>query len=260
VVDFSRYQHIQVERRGAVLVLTLNRPDRLNALNRELHTELSTIFRDANRDEESMVVVLTGAGRGFCAGGDIKAARETPGKSNVHRRPYEVYGESREVVMSMLELEKPLIAMVNGPAAGAGATFALLCDIVVASDRATIGDRHVNAGLVAGDGGAAIWPLLIGVNRAKELLMTGRMVGGEDLLRLGLVNHLVPHEELEARTMAIAEELAALPPYAVRATKMTVNRLLRRQAEDTLDIGLAWEHLSIGGEDRARLADEFGRG
>ena len=141
------------------------------------------------------------------------------------------------------------MAAVNGPAIGLGATLALMCDIVVASPRARIGDRHVNIGLVAGDGGALIWPLLVGINKAKELLMLGDLVEGEDLERLGIVNHLVPEDELEARSMELAQRLAAMPPYAVKATKLTVNTLMRDKLSSVFDLGLAYEHYS------AKMAD-----
>ena len=149
-----------------------------------------------------------------------------------------------EIVRALLDLEKPIVAAVRGPAIGLGATLALLCDVVVASETARIGDRHVNIGLVAGAGGALIWPLLVGLNKAKELLMLGDLVEGEDLERLGVVNHLVPDDELEARSMELAQRLAAMPPYAVKATKVTANVLLRDQLSNVLDLGLAFEHYS----------------
>ncbi len=251
MTDFSRYEHIQIDRRGAVLVLTLNRPERLNAVNGRLHAEFATIFRDANDDDESRVVLLTGAGRAFCSGGDVKGMSESDSGSNVlvRRDPAQVRGEAQEIVHSMLDLQKPLLAMVNGAAVGLGATIALLCDVVVASDRARIGDRHVNVGLVAGDGGAVIWPLLMGINKAKELLMTGELIMGDDLLRLGIVNHLVPHDDLETFTMDLANRLAGMAPFAVRATKVTINKLLKQRVEAVLDAGLAWERLSMSTED-----------
>ena len=257
MTDLSTYEHILVNRTGRILTLTLNRPDRLNALHGPLHTELSTIFRDVNRDPDSDVVILTGAGRGFCAGGDVKGMATSESGSNVKRSRAEVRGEAQEIVHSILDLEKPLIASVNGVAVGLGATVALLCDIVIASDRARIGDRHVNVGLVAGDGGAVIFPLLVGINKAKELLMTGDLIEGEELLRLGMVNHLVPHDELPSFTMAMAERLAGMAPYACRATKMVLNKILKQRAELVLDAGLAWERLGAPMHDHHEAAQAF---
>jgi enoyl-CoA hydratase len=254
---FPEYQHILSAREGDVLVLTLNRPDRLNAVHGGLHTELSRIFRQANLDVESRAIVITGAGRAFCAGGDVQGMAASEQGSNLVRRFAEVRGEAQEIVLGMLDCEKPIISMVNGAAVGLGATVALLADVVVASDRARIGDRHVNVGLVAGDGGAVIWPLIVGVNRAKELLMTGDLIEGEALLRLGIVNHLVPHDELEKFTMALAHRLAAQPPYAMKATKATINKLIKQNAELVLDQGLAYEWLSMRMEDHHEAATAF---
>jgi enoyl-CoA hydratase len=157
----------------------------------------------------------------------------------------------------MLWIEKPIVAAVNGPAVGLGATVALLCDVVVMAKEAKIGDRHVNVGLVAGDGGAAIWPLLVGVNRAKELLMTGHLLTGDEASQIGLVNRVVPLVDLDKTVSEIAEELAELPPYAVRGTKVSVNRILRAQVEKVLDVSLALEELSMLSEEHKRACMAF---
>ena len=157
--------------------------------------------------------------------------------------------EGKRIVLSILEARQPVIARINGAAVGLGATVALACDVTFAAEGALIGDPHVSVGLVAGDGGALIWPLLVGLNKAKELLMLGDLVEGDDLERLGVVNHLVPDDELEARSLELAQRLAALPPYAVKATKITVNTLLRDKLSAVLDLGLAYEHYS------AKMAD-----
>ena len=251
------YEHILVSRDGDVLILTLNRPERLNAVNGRLHTELARVFRDANADQESRAVLLTGAGRGFCAGGDVQGMSQSESGSNLARSFAEVRGEAQEIVHSILDLEKPLVGMINGAAVGLGATIALLCDVVVASERTRIGDRHVNVGLVAGDGGAVIWPMLVGINRAKELLMLGDLIEGEDLVRLGLVNHLVAHEELERFSLDLAHRLAGMAPYAAKATKVTLNKLLKQQAETVLDVGLAFEGISMRSSDHHEAASAW---
>ena len=221
--DFDRYEFIEVTRDENVLVLTLNRPDRLNAVHGPLHTELSTIFRDANDDQESRAVLLTGAGRAFCAGGDVQGMSEAGAGSISNEKFAEVRGEAAQIVHSILDLEKPLVCKVNGAAVGLGATIALLADVVIASDRAKIGDRHVNVGLVAGDGGALIWPLLVGINKAKELLMTGDLIEGDELRQLGIANHVIPHDELDDFSMALTKRLAGMAPYACRASKVAIN-------------------------------------
>lgn len=252
--DFSRYEFIEVTREDDLLILTLNRPERLNAVHGPLHSELSQIFRDANKDDESKAVVLTGAGRAFCAGGDVQAMSEAGADSISQERYAEVRGEASEIVYSILDLEKPLVCLVNGAAVGLGATIALLCDVVVASDRARIGDRHVNVGLVAGDGGALIWPFLVGVNKAKELLMTGDLIEGEELARLGIANHVVPADELEAFGKGLAKRLGAMSPYACRASKMAINKIIKQRAELVVDIGLSWEWLSMQKADHREAA------
>ena len=239
-MDLSTYEHIEFRREGHVLVMTLNRPERLNAVHKPLRRELIRAFLELDEDE-SRAVVITGAGRAFCAGGDVQRM-DAQGGSNPRARIAQV--RTGEIVRAQLDVEKPIVAAVRGPAIGLGASLALLCDVVVASETARIGDRHVNIGLVAGDGGVLIWPLLVGLNKAKELLMLGDLVEGEDLERLGVVNHLVPDDELEARSMELAQRLAAMPPYAVKATKLTANVLLRDQLSNVLDLGLAFEHYS----------------
>jgi enoyl-CoA hydratase len=252
--DFSAYEHIEVTREGDLLVLTLNRPERLNAVHGPMHNELSRIFRDAHRDEESKAVVLTGAGRAFCAGGDVQNMNEAGAGSITEERYAEVRGEAAEILHSILDLEKPLISLVNGAAVGLGATIALMCDVVVASDRAKIGDKHVNVGLVAGDGGALIWPFLVGVNKAKELLMTGDLIEGEELARLGIANHVVPADELDTFGKDLARRLAGMAPYACRASKVAINKIIKQRAELVVDIGLSLEWLSMQKADHREAA------
>lgn len=255
MADYSEFEFITAEHQGKILVLTLNRPERLNAVNSRMHYELSKIFRVVNDDNDAWAVVITGAGRGFCAGGDVQDMSEAgAGSIGAHTRFAEVRGEPASIVESILDCEKPIVAAVNGAAVGLGATIALLCDVVVCSDRAKIGDRHVNVGLVAGDGGAVIWPLLVGPNKAKELMMTGDLMTGDDLLRLGIANHVVPPEEVMEKAMERANALAALPPYALRATKNLINKMLKQQAELVLDIGLSWEWLSMSKSDHQEAA------
>jgi enoyl-CoA hydratase len=255
-VDFESYQHIRFERRGRVLLMILNRPEKLNAVNGAMHSELVSAFHDVDRDEESHVVVLTGAGRAFCAGGDVSAMNNPKG-SDIKRGEFTVHDEVRRLVDTILWVEKPVIAMVRGAASGLGATLALFCDIVIAAEDARFNDRHVNVGLVAGDGGAAIWPALVGVARAKEALLTGRNYTAQEAERIGLVNRVVPNDELEAATLDIAQSIAEMPGFAVRATKAAINRTLRRTVEDVLDVSVAWERMSMAREDHHEAVRRF---
>jgi len=235
-MDYSLYESIAVERKGRILCLTLNRPDHLNAVTPAMHAELATIFADVRKDNEADVVTLTGAGRGFCAGADLK--EPAPDRETAER----IFDEARDIIVNILELDKPLISGVNGPAAGLGATLALFADIVIASDRARIGDTHVKVGLAAGDGGAVIWPILVGVNKAKELLMTGEVIDAREALRIGLVNHVVPHEKLDEAVMEMAQRLASGQTMAIRFTKKAVNQYLKWMLNQVFDYSLVLEY------------------
>lgn len=241
---------IRLESEGNVSVVTIDRPHRRNAIDLETNYLLAATLRDADLDPATRVIVLTGQGVAFCAGGDVK---EMVGKSSFGpaERPY-VYSPGRDLIKAFLRLEKPVIAMVNGAATGLGATIALMCDVVVMANEAKIGDVHVKVGLVAGDGGAAIWPLLVGPSRAKEFLLTGRMIEGEEAARIGLVSTSVPLEHLRKHVMELATEMAALPPYAVMATKSAINRALEAAVNNVLDLSLAYEHLSMATQDHQR--------
>jgi enoyl-CoA hydratase len=236
LMDYNNYKTILVERTGKILRLVLNRPDRLNAVTPAMHAELSTIFADIRKDDEADVVTLTGAGKGFCAGADLK--EPIPDKETADR----IFVEGREIITTILELDKPIITGLNGPAAGLGATLALFADIVVASDRARIGDTHVKVGLAAGDGGAVIWPILVGVNKAKELLMTGEVIDAQEALRIGLVNRVVPHEKLDEVVMEMAEKLAGGDTMAIRSTKKAVNLYIKWMVNQVFDYSLLLEY------------------
>jgi enoyl-CoA hydratase len=236
---------ILISREGNVHVITFNRPERMNALDLATHDLLVETLQRVDRDPYSRAVLVTGSGRAFCAGGDLKAAEDRGGAylGDLVGRPW-VHSHGREIIHAVLSMDKPTVAMVNGAAAGLGANLALLMDAAVVDEDAIIGDTHVRAGLVAGDGAAVIWPLLVGPNRAKEFLMTSRMLKGRDAARIGLVNAAVPKSELRERAFALAHEFADQAPYAAMATKAIINQYLWMMANLTLDIGLAWEHLS----------------
>lgn len=252
--DFSRYERIHASRNGRILTLALTAPNPVNAVDGAMHHELSRIFLDAQDDPDSDLVVLTGAGRAFCAGGDtawFKTLIESPASFRA------IAPEAKRIITSLLDLEKPILCRLNGAAAGLGATIALMCDVIIASDKAVIGDPHVRVGLVAGDGGAIIWPQLIGFARAKELLMTGEMLTAERAMTLGLLNHVVPHDQLEAKVAEVAERILANPKWAVRWTKTAANIPLRALAAQLLDAAMAYELLSNSLDDRREAVAAF---
>jgi enoyl-CoA hydratase len=219
-----------------VLIVSLNRPEALNAIHAALHTELSHIFADIALDQETNVVVLTGRGRAFSAGGDIKWFQDmTPPQLEA------LFSEARKIIVDLLEVQQPMIAAVNGPASGLGATIALFSDVIFAADNSRIDDPHVRVGVVAGDGGAVIWPWLVGAARAKEFLLTGDLQTAAAAERIGLINRVVPAEQLMATALTLAQRLATGPTQAIRGTKASVNKILRETANLVLDTSLALE-------------------
>jgi len=253
VNDYSEFPALTVEPAGAdgdVFVVSINRPDRLNAVDPETHRQIGRIWRVLDRDRDCRVIVITGAGRAFCAGMDYKKERnEQAGEGPIHYRTMRGRPGASKMVDNILEVEKPIVAMINGPAMGLGLILALSADITVASTDATLGDTHINIGVTPGDGGVLLLPMLIGMNRAKELLMTGDVITGEEAGRLGIVNHAVPPDQLRGKTMEIAEKLASKAPYAMRTTKVSLNMIIRRRALDVLDLSHLYEQIAMRTED-----------
>lgn len=221
----DNYQSMTIERRDdGVAVVTLNRPKNLNAANSTMHTELTRFSSDFASDNDLRAMVITGAGRAFCVGGDFSEDDQVSGGADGQ----ELWRESRQIVENMLACDKPIIAAVNGYAMGLGATVALLADVVVVSPSTILADTHVSMGIGAGDGGQVIWPFLIGVNRAKYYLMTGDRISGSEAVEMGLANFMVAEDDLLLpRALEIASKLAAGPPQAIAASKMAVNAYLR---------------------------------
>ena len=194
---YAKYECLKVEVSDKVATVTLNRPEARNAINQKLIRELRTIWDDLADDHAVSAVVLTGAGDYFSVGGDVKAMSERPGGDVLEEGEVHDPMISRRGVTRQLELDKPIIAAINGDAIGLAATHALLSDITIMAEDARIGDTHVSrVGLVAGDGGTVIWPLLIGINKAKEYLIRGTLLKGPEAERIGLVNHVVPRSEV----------------------------------------------------------------
>lgn len=237
-MDYAKYERILTQRDGKVLTLIMNRPEQLNAVDGRLHYELSEIFRDVQHDPETNVVVLTGAGRGFCAGGDLDWLKKIADNKIMFGQ---MLSEGKKIINDLLELEKPIIARVNGPAMGLGATLALFCDIIIASEKAKFADPHVKVGIAAGDGGCVIWPLLVGICKAKELLLTGDAILAGEAERMGLINRAVPLEELDKTVYELARRLADGPTQAINSTKVAINKNVKFFTNLILDTSLALE-------------------
>jgi enoyl-CoA hydratase len=236
------FDTLTLARKGRLLTITLDRPDALNAVNLRMHEELAEVFSYAMADQYSDVVILTGAGRAFSAGGDLNHIATNAAHPELFDEEVRL---AKRIVCSMLELDKPLIGKVNGHAVGLGATLALLCDVIFVAEHAKIGDWHVRIGLVAGDGGAVIWPQRIGLCRAKEYLLTGELITAKKAEQIGLINHCVPAEELDASVSAFCDRLLNGASQAIRATKVLTNLELKRVATYVLDAGIAYEALTV---------------
>jgi enoyl-CoA hydratase len=168
-----------------------------------------------------------------------------------------LFMEARKIIVDLLEVQQPIIAAVNGPATGLGATLALFSDVIFAADNARIGDPHVRVGVVAGDGGAVIWPWLVGAARAKEFLLTGDLLTAVEAERIGLINHVVPADQLMATALALAQRLATGPTQAIRGTKASVNKILRETVNLVLDTSLALERYCFSTADHKEAIQAF---
>lgn len=248
------YQYLAVSKQDRILTIKLNRPDKLNAVAKDLHTELSEVFGDVQSEPGVDLIILSGEGRAFSAGGDLAYIKSN--YKNSDRIP-NLLLEGRKILTDLLDLEVPIIAAINGDATGLGATIALFCDVIIAVDTARIGDPHVKVGLVAGDGGAVIWPLLVGPARAKEYLLTGNLMRATEAERIGLINHAVPAEEFWPAVNKMAQSILGNPQRAVRWTKRAVNRHVLQATNLVLDYSLCLEGHSFMTEDLVEAVNAF---
>jgi enoyl-CoA hydratase len=241
---------LTVETDGPVRTVTLNRPEEMNAVNHELHEALADVWRQIGADRDARAVILTGAGRCFSAGGDfdwISTFVDDPVERDESLRL------AAHAIEELLRFPLPVIAAVNGPAIGLGCSMAVLCDIVLISDAAYLCDPHVSVGLVAGDGGAAFWPLLGPLLRSREYLFTGDRIPAATAVELGLATRRTPAGDLMPEAMKLAGRLAAQPPEAISATKRILNMHLL-PALGALQAGLAAERVTMQtDEHRQRL-------
>jgi 2-(1,2-epoxy-1,2-dihydrophenyl)acetyl-CoA isomerase len=232
-------------RTGPIAEITLNRPDVRNAYSDEMIAELVAALSRAEADDEARVVLITGAGSAFCAGGDLKSMKERSGMFSgdpVELRDRYLRG-MQTIPRRFHSLEKPTIAVVNGPAIGAGLGLALMCDLRVASARAKFGSTFARVGLIPGDGGAYLLNRVVGFSRAIELILTARVIDADEALSIELVHRVVPHDELRDHALELARSIAALPPKAVRMAKTALYRSVDRDLETALHITAALQGL-----------------
>jgi len=246
-IENADYRNLEIDRcEGGVLRIVIDRPGHpLNAVDGELHTELAQLFRELRQEDDARAVLLTGTGRAFSAGGDFNWFPELQDPAALEH----LRRDAKQLIWDLLDIELPIVVAVNGHAIGLGASVALLSDVIFMAESATLADPHVRVGIVAGDGGAAIWPLVLGPARAKEFLMTGDPVTAENAQRMGLVNHVLPDAELDAAAMAFAKRLAEGAPLAIRYTKQAVNKLVKDALNTAYDFSTALEIVTFKSED-----------
>jgi enoyl-CoA hydratase len=242
---------LRVEIDGPIRTVVMNRPQALNAVNSGLHYGIANVWRQLSADQEARVVILTGAGRCFSAGGDldwISTFLDDPAAR------YESLREGAQIIEEMLRFPLPVIAAVNGAAVGLGCSIAVLSDIVLMSDAAYFADPHIAVGLVAGDGGAAFWPLLTPIMRSRGFLFTGDRIPAATAVEIGLASRACAPDELMSEAHALAARLAELPGPALQGTKRVLNMHLH-QLNAVVQAGLAAEEVSMrSDEHRGRLA------
>lgn len=246
-MEYRDFEFLKFElKANGVMLITINRPEVMNATNARLHWELTQIWAVVDADQAVKVVLITGAGdRAFSAGGDLDWVAGIIGNP---QRVGQVMREAANIVYNMMACEKPIISAINGVAVGAGLAVAMLADISIMAEEAKITDGHVKLGVAAGDHAAIVWPLLCGMAKAKYYLMTGDFIDGKEAERIGLVSLCVPAAELMTRAVATADRLAVGSQAAIRFTKMSLNNWLHL-ARPIFDNSLALEMLCFMGED-----------
>ncbi|HTW89879.1 MAG TPA: enoyl-CoA hydratase/isomerase family protein [Candidatus Binataceae bacterium] len=247
-MQYSEYQFLKFERHEpGIMLITIDRPEALNATNARLHWELSQVWKDIGEDDQTNVAVVTGAGKAFSVGGDFEMIDQLLGH---HDQILRVWREAGDIVYNMINLDKPIISAINGVAVGAGLAVALLADISIAADTMRITDGHLRLGVAAGDHSVIIWPLLCGMAKAKYYLLTADFLDAKEAERIGLVSLCVPAAELMDRALEVARKLGAGPQPAIRFTKRSLNHWLR-MAGPAFDASLALEMIGFFGEDVA---------
>lgn len=251
-VDYTKYKTMVITRPDpdlpSLMLIELNRPDKFNATNARMHREASQVWLDIHRDPTVSVVVLTGKGKAFCAGGDLEMIDEFRASAEAL---YATYDEARAIVRNMVDCDKVIIAAINGVAVGAGCALALMADVTIAAENARFGDGHIKLGVAAGDHAVAIWPLLCGMAKAKYYALTGEMIDAKEAERIGLVSKMVPKGESVAEAMRVARGLARGPQHAIKHTKRAFNVWLNQSGGPAFDVSSALEMLDFQHGDAA---------
>lgn len=247
----QNFQHLSLNLVSSVLWVTLNNPEQSNAISLEMVDSLTRVLRHADFDPAVRVIVIKGEGSSFCAGGDVKAMQNRTGmfagESNELRMRY-MHG-IQQIPKCIEDLSKPLIAMVNGPAIGAGCDLAMMCDLRIGSLKSKFGETFVKLGLVPGDGGTFFLQRVIGYSRAMQMSLTGELVSGEEAHRWGLLNFIVPDEHLFLEAAKLAERVAENAPVAVQMTKKAMKTAYLNDLNTVLDLSAAYQGITQRTED-----------
>jgi enoyl-CoA hydratase len=250
-MKYCEYEQLKFERRdNGVLLITLDRPEKYNAADEQMHAELARVWTDVSTDPQTRVAVITGAGKAFSAGGDLAMVERMAGN---HDRVSHMLSEMSDLVYNIINCEKPIVSAINGVAVGAGTVVALLADISVCAEDAKLGDGHVRLGVAAGDHAAILWPLLAGMAKARYYLLTGEMLTGAEAERVGMVAKALPREQVLDESLKVAQSLATGSQPAIRWTKRALNNWLK-MAGPIFDQSAAYEMLSFLGPDVAEGA------
>lgn len=251
------FEDLLVEKKNESLWITLNRPEASNAYSTGMVQALVEVLKHADKDNQIRVIVITGAGKNFCAGGDIKAMKGKSGmfagESNELRESYQA--GIQQIPLTISQLKTPLIAMVNGAAIGAGCDLAAMCDLRVASTEASFAETFAKVGLVPGDGGAYFLTRLIGHGKAMEIFLTCKTILAEEALKIGLVNQVVLPNELKVKTEHLVEQLASLPPIALQMTKKSVNHAYQSDLFSHLELMAAYQGITQRSSDHFRALE-----
>jgi len=239
-----------------IATITLNRPERMNAFTFEMIDAWAAALVECRRNDDVRVVIVTGAGKAFCSGGDINAMGDRFG-SPPDKRKNELWGRIQRIPLAYEDLDKPVIVAVNGVATGAGMDLALQGDIRYAAESARFAETYVKVGLVPGAGGAHFLPRLVGVSKALELFWTADFVGAEEALRIGLVNKVVPDGELMSQVQALAERIAAAPQLSIRLIKRAIYQGMRNDLRTNLDLISSHYAVVTASEDHREAVEAF---
>ncbi len=246
------YETILVDTESGVTTITMNRPQRMNSLNRQMIKEILEVLDGTRQDTKTRVIVLTGAGKGFCTGADLKDPQGPggllPDNSAESKRQGLRHG-FYPLILGIRNCEVPVIAMMNGDAAAGGCDLALTCDIRIGSERTRFMESFARIGLFPGTGGCWFLPRMVGTSKAAEMIFTGDPIGAQEAYQWGLLSQLVPHEELVDRTMVLARRIAAGPPVAIRLSKMVMQRSMDASLETSLELAAASESITLTSED-----------